>query len=253
MTDRSLIRYGWQRDFPDHRDILYTVSSPMVPLPPHVDLRPQCPPIYAQGWTNSCTGNATAGAIHFDKLRQGLPPVIPSRLFLYYNGRVPEGGALHDRGAAIRDVVKGAAKYGYPAETSWPFEIERITRRPDAPVYVEAAPHAIRKYLSVPQVGYSIRNALASGLPVICGVSVYQSFEREDVLRSGIVPLPRKTERLLGGHAILLVGYDAASKRYIWRNSWGETYGMQGYGTIPYAFVEDPQLAADFWVINSVV
>lgn len=252
MIDRTLLRYGWKRDLPDQRDLLFTAAVPHA-LPPRVDLIPKCPPVYAQGWTNSCTGNAVAGAVHFDKMLQGLPPIQPSRLFLYYNGRYLEGFTAVDRGAAIRDVIKGAAKWGYPAETSWPFVEQFITERPPKPVYAEALPHAVKRYLSVPQTAYSIKNALAGGLPVICGVSIYPSFETDAVLRSGVVPMPRQGERLLGGHAILLVGYDDKLKRYLWRNSWGDNYGVGGYGTIPYAYIENPKLAADFWVISSVV
>ena len=59
---------------------------------PKVDLRPHCPPVYDQGQLGSCTGNAIAGAVQFDREKQKLKPdFVPSRLFIYYGERVIEG------------------------------------------------------------------------------------------------------------------------------------------------------------------
>ena len=64
----------------------------MAALPPKVDLRANARPVYDQGQLGSCTGNAIAGAIQFDRMKQKLDAdFIPSRLFIYYNERVIEG------------------------------------------------------------------------------------------------------------------------------------------------------------------
>jgi C1A family cysteine protease len=81
---------------------------------------------------------------------------------------------------------------------------------------------------------------------------VYESFEGDDVAKSGIVPMPGATETVLGGHAVMAVGYDDASQRFLVRNSWGSAWGMGGYFTIPYAYLTDENLADDFWVIRVV-
>jgi len=88
--------------------------------------------------------------------------------------------------------------------------------------------------------------------PVVFGISVYESFESEKVAKTGIVPLPENTERMLGGHAIVLVGYDNEKKLFIFRNSWGEQWGDKGYGYLPFEYVCDANLASDFWVVNKV-
>lgn len=246
-------KWGWRRDLPDHRDLMFTVPVPPAALPTIADLRPQCPAPFDQGQTNSCTGNAAAAAVIVDKIRQGIAPASPSRLFLYYNGRATEHAAGVDGGATIRDVVKGAARWGYPAEGSWPFEEVLVTQRPAPAAYAEARPHAVKQYLSVPQNEYSIRQALAQGCPVVFGVSVYESFERRDVVKSGDIPMPKRSERLLGGHAILLVGYDDGQRLYRFLNSWGTVFGQSGFGTLSYEYVHNPRLAGDFWVIKAVV
>jgi hypothetical protein len=58
---------------------------------------------------------------------------------------------------------------------------------------------------------------------------------------------------VLGGHAVLAVGYDDASQRFIVSNSWGSGWGMKGYFTIPYSYLTDNNLADDFWTIGMVV
>ena len=90
------------------------------------------------------------------------------------------------------------------------------------------------------------------GFPIVFGISVYESFESEEVAKTGIVQLPEKTEKMLGGHAIVIVGYDQEKHLFIFRNSWGEDWGDKGYGYLPFEYVCDKDLASDFWVVNKV-
>ena len=90
---RQVRGFGWVRDLPDHRDLLFSVSiGTLRKLPTSVDLRPGCPPVYNQGRIGSCTSNAIAAAIEFDRLKKRqAPDFVPSRLFIYYNERAIEG------------------------------------------------------------------------------------------------------------------------------------------------------------------
>src|SRR4051794_10612107 len=107
-------RYGWIPDLPDQRDLIYAAPAPYLrALPPTIDLRGECPPIYDQGDLGSCTANAIAGAMEFLQMKERLPEVfIPSRLFIYYNERVLEGTVNWDSGAMLRDGIKTVAKQG---------------------------------------------------------------------------------------------------------------------------------------------
>jgi C1A family cysteine protease len=54
----------------------------------------------------------------------------------------------------------------------------------------------------------------------------------------------------VGGHAVLGVGYNDAGRRFIVRNSWGAGWGMKGYGTMPYDYLANRNLADDIWTIR---
>ena len=53
-------------------------------------------------------------------------------------------------------------------------------------------------------------------------------------------------------NAIAGIGYDDARQWFIVRNSWGRKWGMNGYFTLPYAYLTDGNLASDFWTIRIV-
>ena len=171
-------RYGWIRDLPDHRDLMY--AAPIVSaetLPPKVDLRETnlLPAPYDQGQLGSCTANAIAAAVQFARREeQRLPDFVPSRLFIYYNERVIENSVTHDAGAQIRDGVKSVAKVGVCPETStpaapydWPYDIALFAEKPPDPCYTFAAQSLITSYSKIlpgddaaprlPRVGIPVR------------------------------------------------------------------------------------------------
>lgn len=97
-----------------------------------------------------------------------------------------------------------------------------------------------------------MKQTLATGYPFVFGFSVYESFESHTVAKTGIVPMPNKTEHLLGGHAVMAVGYDDNKQTFIVRNSWGTTWGNQGYCYMPYDYLSNPTLASDFWTVRDM-
>jgi C1A family cysteine protease len=253
-TPRPTARYGWIPDLPDQRDHTFSVPAPVLgDLPASVDLRPGCPKtVYDQGQLGSCTANAIAAAFEFDLAKQELADFMPSRLFIYYNERVMEGTVDSDSGAMIRDGVKSVAKQGVCTEDAWPYEIGSFADQPSAQCYTEALDNRAISYQRIPQTLNQMRGCLANGFPFVFGFSVYESFESDEVARTGVAPLPGSGESLLGGHAVLAVGYDDESTRFLVRNSWGPQWGQGGHFTIPYSYLTDRGLASDFWTIAKV-
>ena len=247
-------RFGWVPDLPDARDFMYSApEAVMTKLPKKTDLRSKMPPVYDQGQLGSCTANAIGGAYEFDQIKEGLKDFTPSRLFIYYNERAMEGTVDTDSGAMIRDGMKSVAKVGVCPETTWPYDIPKFTEKPPKTAYDEASKHQAVVYRRVLGTLHQMQGCLASGYPFVLGFSVYESFMSPEVAKTGEVPLPPRGEQLIGGHAVVAVGYDDSIQRFIVRNSWGTGWGMKGYCTMPYGYLTDPQLARDFWVEGPVV
>ena len=251
---RTTAHYGWVPDLPDQRDHLFAAPPPVLTqLPPAVDLRDQCPAVYDQGQLGSCTGNAIAAAIEFDQMKEKEPEVFPpSRLFIYYNERVMENSVKSDSGAQIRDGIKSVSALGACHEDLWPYDIAKFASKPSKKAYDDAKKHTAVAYQRVARDLTQMKGCLAAGYPFVFGFTVYDSFEGAEVASSGHASMPASDEKVVGGHAVLAVGYDDANQWLVVRNSWGPGWGMAGYFTLPYGYVTQPGLASDFWTIRTV-
>lgn len=242
-------KYHWNPDKADTRDFRYKRTA--VRLSRTVDLRQHCSPVENQGSLGSCTGQAIAGAIELLNKRNKKPTDV-SRLFIYYYERLLLGTINYDSGAYIRDGIKSVFRWGAPLESFWPYIINRFTQEPSQVAIKDGVLRKVTLYERVTDLNGCL-DALSNGFPVTIGFKVYSSFESWTVKRTGVMSYPNKrTERLLGGHAVLLVGYDMVKKRFIVRNSWGSGWGDRGYFYMPFSVIEDRTMSSDFWVIKSV-
>lgn len=270
MTQK--FRFGWQRDLPDFRDKaaqsaeisdVLEKSKPLKAaakkLPVSVDLRQWFSPIEDQGDLGSCTANAGIGLLEYYERRAFGLHLDASRLFLYKVTRNLMG-ETGDTGAYLRDTMKAMVLFGVPPEQYWQYDIPRFDEDPPAFCYAFAENYKTIKYYRIDPPGMNttailstIRQKLAAGLPQMFGFTVYSSIPPSGDGR-GEIPYPKRGERVLGGHAIVAVGYDdnkiigADQGALMIRNSWGTEWGMGGYGWLPYKYVE-MGLAVDFWAL----
>lgn len=273
MPIRKIKRYGWKKDHPQRKH-KYSISPPLV-LPTVTDLRHSLAIQFDQGDLGSCTANAISAAVSYELKKQGFV-FIPSRLFIYYNERVLEDSVLYDSGAEISDGIKSVATLGVCPEPEWPYIISQFAQAPARQCYIDAKKDIVSGYYSVQQDSLlqNLRTCIASGSPVVFGFSVYDSFESTIVAETGNAPLPAANESIVGGHAVLAMGYNdgpdltiipnapnqfTQGKTYKWpsktvlvQNSWGTDWGISGFFTIPYNYINDPNMADDFWTIRLV-
>jgi C1A family cysteine protease len=241
---------GWQPDLPDARDHYFKVSR-LRAVPSRVDLREKCSSVEDQQDIGSCVAQSLVANMEFLDRVQGHATISGwtdlSRLFVYYiaRGLTNKG---EDSGAYIRDGIKALASYGACDEKLWPYIPAKFSTKPTLRCFRDALKRRITEYRRVDGL-FGIKQVLASGFPCVFGFTVYDSFF--NVGKDGVMPMPDFTkEQSQGGHAVLCVGYDDAMQALIVRNSWGASWGKDGYFYMPYKFAENGDLTADWWTIT---
>ncbi len=235
-----------KRDRPDERDFRFT---PKTEPATSADLHSDFTEVYYQLPLHSCSANAVCSALAFLGRKAGHPIIAPSRLFLYYNSRVLEGDPSADGGATIRDAIKAAAKPGLCPETAWPYDTTQFATAPPSSAYSSITTRA-RSYFRIDRTLHALKSCIAEGYPFVVGINVYQSGLTAQ--QTGQIDMPTPNDTLLGGHAVLAVGYDDATQRFTLLNSLGATWGAQGFFTLPYAYFTEDNLSYDFWTIREL-
>lgn len=267
---------GWLPDYPDFRDytkdqeainaMLTTVGvqDPLRSgLPESVDLRFWCPPVENQESLGSCTANAGVGMVEYFERRAFGKHIDGSRLFLYKTTR----NMLHwtgDTGAFLRSAMGALVLFGVPPEEYWPYKTDDYEKEPSAFCYAYAQNFKTISYYRLDPPGISqavllnqIKTNLLGALPAMFGFTVYSSIMQGEA--TGRIPYPATGEKIVGGHAVMAIGYNDQLKikntnpggietkgALLIRNSWGTGWGEGGYGWLPYEYVLKG-LAVDWW------
>lgn len=239
-----MLKYHLLKDIPDERDYVLQISSQTLPI--YFDLRPQCPLVYDQGQEGSCTANAGVAA---RAMLLKNPNILLSRAFLYYEERNLEGSTTSDSGATIRDVCRAMNIYGVCEEIYMPYGKTNISTPPTPIALANAIKYKIKSYQRLTSLS-DIKTYLATkSQPILIGMQVYQSMETQTVAQTGKLPMPTMVEQMLGGHAVLVVGYDDNKQVLIVRNSWGQNWGDKGYFYMPYNYFN--KYTSDYWVFTN--
>jgi C1A family cysteine protease len=265
MTRDRPCTFGWLRDLPDPRDVapddpvaqsLYRGLKPASPgKAKKVDWSEYFLPVRDQLGLNACSTHACAGLAEYFERRSSGVATEGSRLFLYQSARRLARGAGASE-ADLRTTLKALARFGLPPERLWPYHPERVHAEPDPFLYAYSRDYQSLIYIRLDSVGITgdevlrnIRDHLAAGFPSAFGFSAFRSLSQEPD-----IPCPTKFDAVQGGGAAVAVGYDDTRRirstkgALRVRSPWGEDWGDDGYGWLPYAYVQE-HLAVDFWTL----
>lgn len=235
--------YGWVRDRPDSRDLLFAAAPTAMK---NVDLRPKMPKVFDQGQLGSCTANASTAVLQYAEKLKGDSSIRLSRLEVYYYSRLLEGTVNEDAGAEIRDSFKVIANHGAANENFWPYDISKFAVKPPATLSASDRYHRAVEYRAVMASNTDMMSCLSQGFPFAFGFDVYESFE--ELGPANTLYDPKPSEEYLGGHAVVCVGYSTTKKAWIVRNSWGVYWGDAGHFYVPTNWMA--RNASDAWTVT---
>jgi C1A family cysteine protease len=241
--------YNLKKQKEDNRDYIYKPTLTLTPNSHFLNdaIITSCP-ILDQSNLGSCLSNAVYAQFYI----LSKSNITLSRLHLYMISRAIDQYSLtEDSGATIRGCMKAISKYGISNEKIWPYIISNFNKLPPLLSFTNTYKLNGYTYTFIKQDLKSIKEVIASFNPIVIGIAVYSSFESTNATNYGIIPMPNTSkEQLLGGHAVLLIGYDDKTKVFKFQNSWGNKWGDKGYGYLPYDYVLNNNLAFDLCTIK---
>jgi C1A family cysteine protease len=226
-------RFGCIKDKFDDRDYLMRAYLPVVKLPKKVDYTQKMSPIRDQGEEGTCVGFAVAsGMKEYQEFLDYEKLVELSPRFVYSEAKKIDGVPGLE-GTTIRASMQVLEKIGVCQEKLWPYSPHQKDK-PKVGAKANAQNFRIITYARILNLN-ELRMALLSKGPCVLGIEVFKEMLNT---KTGIVPLPRKNETSIGGHAIAACGYDDEKELAKFKNSWSEKWGDKGYGYLPYAYIE---------------
>jgi C1A family cysteine protease len=223
-------------------------------MPNATDLREYFLDIYDQECINSSSAHACIALVEYFEARAHGRIARLSPHYLYKSARKLLN-VTGDAGVDLRTVLRAMVRFGIPPDYLWPHKTEDFDEEPDPYLHSFSTEFRSIVYLRLDQRNTTgpvtldaVKAFLAAGFPVAFGFPISTS-----ISRSADIPYRPTLDEIYGGQAVVAVGYDDERIRtskgaLLVRNSWGANWGEDGYGWLPYGYVEQ-QLAVDFWTI----
>lgn len=240
-------KYGALIDHPDVRDHLVAEPVPGALFQVETDLSPYFPAIRDQGNEGSCTGHTARNLLSTVwNLFYGVSLDF-SPQFIYRAERLREGDPDVDGGAQSRTMVAVLRDTGMCLEASCPYSDQGWRNRTTVEQLQEAQKYRIGAFHRIPSLD-ALRSVIDSKYPASLSIAVYESFESDAVAKSGVVPIPKPGEKLLGYHEVTCAGVSDSGKVLKVANSWGTGWGDKGYFYLPFGYWDG--FITDSWTVH---
>jgi len=228
-----MFKIGCFKDKLDTRDYLMRAYLPLIKLPKKVDWTPKLSPVRDQGDEGTCVSFAAAcGMKEYQELIDYGKLVLLSPRFVYSECKKIDG-MPYEEGTTIRAAMQVLENKGVCQEKFWPYFPHQRNKALKG-AGTDAKRFCIKAYARILNLN-ELRLSLAVKGPCVIGVDVFGAMMET---KTGFVPMPKKDETSLGGHAICPVGYDDTKKIIKFKNSWSDKWGQKGCGFLPYAYIE---------------
>lgn len=208
-------------------------------MPERVDLARHMPPPGHQSEQNSCVAWVSAYAVktyqekleqQYQLVSQGQPDwrKIFSPAFVY--NQINQG---RDGGATLVDALNLLSARGALSWADMPYNPDNFTLQPTATQLKQARRFRISYWRRVNvQDPQEVKAHLQAGYPVMVGLIADEGLYR----LKGQNVWKKRQGKILGGHAVVVVGYDERREAFKIMNSWGSRWADRGYGWVDYGF-----------------
>jgi C1A family cysteine protease len=177
---------------------------------------------------SACVGNATVESVELLNNIAGYKPTPLSRLFVYNTARILNNNLDKDEGTYIRSAFDVLSRFGVCDEYLWPYDEAKVFTSPSILAQRQAVGHRIHSYYRIDSNGQDRINDIVTALnakhPVVFGTLVTGAFQQ--VTDRTPLPCPGANDKILGGHAMVIVGYLGGN--FLVKNSWGPDWGSHG-------------------------
>ena len=206
-------------------------------LPKRVDYSSQTLQVGDQGQTGSCVGWSASYLRAWLQRQSTGTSVRYSARFIWFAAKEIDPWPLNimfeNSGTKIRDAFKIMKTHGAAPDRLWHFDEQLPKPAREQLIKREALRNRIGAYYPLTNNDERRQNLAKVG-PFVVGVPVFQNWNR--IGTDGVIP--ETGGRQVGGHAMLVVGYDDTRKRFKVQNSWRSSWGDKGYGYISYDWME---------------
>ena len=243
MDTKRFASLGCKKDPRDLRDISMGLVLPPIPLPVKIDYTGNMTPVKDQGDEGTCVAFASVvGVKEYQDTKEYKNLISLSPRYLYSLCKKYDGSP-GEEGTYPRMAMKMLLNYGTPPEKYWPYRPHQADK-PKAGADKAAIEYKVKAYARLRTVSEMKRSLVING-PFLAGVDVYESWFTNRASKTGLIPMPKKSEQYQGGHAICIVGYDDVKKMFKFKNSWSAKWGERGYGYLAYDYIK--KYCVDAW------
>lgn len=257
-SDRVYRALDLRKDPKDNRDYPFKLNiNERLLLPRKIDHTNEMTPVKNQKILGSCVGFAVAAMKEWQEKQEHEEEILAgkkdhrkgkeydlSEAWVYWNAKKIDDWP-DEEGTSIRFAMKVLSKIGVPTEAGWPYNDINIGE-PERWAHLIARWALAGSYHRIEDLN-QLKQALVNG-PVPIGFGVYEEFFSPTI--DGYVWDPKDDNYSYGGHAVCAVGFNDDQQIIKIKNSWGTSWGKDGYGFLSYNYIN--RYMWDSWVSQDI-